>query len=860
MAPIESYFARLQDLFHQAHPLSGAARGVYLDRMCAGEPELRADLGALLGAHDEAGSFLESPVVETAITWERSPRPPAAAVERSLEGQVLAHYRLEERLAAGGMGVVYRASDIALGRQAAIKVLPHDFSPALYERLCSEGAACARLQHPAIATYYESGESGGTVFVAMEYVRGRTLRERLRAGPLPLPEALAVIECLLEALNHAHAAGVLHRDIKPENIVVTGDRTAKLLDFGIATLLGGGGQGGTVLPLAGASLAGTVGYMSPEQIRSEPLDVRSDVFQAAAVFYELLTGRPAFPGATTAERLAAVLTSTPQPIAGSPRAGPLNHVLSRALARDRSRRHPSVAALLSDLRQIGGGDGAATLPKTIAVLDFRNLIPADENEWMGSAMAESLAADLGGVADLMVMPRPRVLAASASITAAEVEPRAVATGSALGCRWILAGEYRRLGTAFQVSTLLVETPTGHVIGRDRFDGSVEQIFEVQDRIRATVCAYFDAGQSEGPAGPRPAVPAYECYARGRQVMARLERDGLRRARELFERAVAFHPNYALALAALAQIHGLTFTFTTDRADLEAALAFAERARAANPMLAEAEVWRGYALLRLRRYDEADAAFERSRQLDPRNMFGYYFAAGPTWTRDPDRAIRLQQQAIQLAPRAGNAWATLGGIYFGLSRYQEALSCFRRGAAVAGPDAMPVPGIQGYAAECLRRMGHLEEARGESLAGLDEVERTDHIYRDTVRVTCLFALGRAAFDQGDPAAARAAFGQAIAQLRGRVRMTAGGLLLVRLLAGMAVLGDRAAYDEACRRADRRDEFDFSWYWLCDEFLMYQELAHAARALGRATDEQRFLEHARAAGPTHPLGHPSSILAP
>ncbi|HET7746983.1 MAG TPA: serine/threonine-protein kinase, partial [Vicinamibacteria bacterium] len=245
--------------------------------------------------------------------------PGDQAVGPSPLGRTLGHYRLEARLGAGGMGEVFRARDVALGRPAALKLLPRTLSQDLRARLRREAEAVARLQHPAIATFYETGEEDDETFIAMECVQGTTLRERLRGGAMPVEEGLAVISCVLAALGHAHAAGFLHRDIKPENIMVTGPRTAKLLDFGLALPLGatdaaveesGSRPTGSVLTVAG-SVVGTIGYMAPEQIRNEVLDARVDVFQSGAVLYEMLTGQPAFPGRSPAERLAAILTRDP---------------------------------------------------------------------------------------------------------------------------------------------------------------------------------------------------------------------------------------------------------------------------------------------------------------------------------------------------------------------------------------------------------------------------------------------------------------------------------------------------------------------------------------------------------------------
>src|SRR5262245_12316954 len=183
-------------------------------------------------------------------------------------GRVLSHYRIEKPLGAGGMGEVFLARDLALGRPAAIKVLSSALTPDARARLFREAQACARLEHPAIATFYEAGEADGVAFLAMEYVTGETLRDRLRGGPLPLGKALAITGALLEALAHAHAAGVLHRDLKPENVMVTPDELGKLLDFGIARLLESGAAEDAAteaaLTAAGAVI-GTIGYMSPEQ-------------------------------------------------------------------------------------------------------------------------------------------------------------------------------------------------------------------------------------------------------------------------------------------------------------------------------------------------------------------------------------------------------------------------------------------------------------------------------------------------------------------------------------------------------------------------------------------------------------------
>ena len=210
------------------------------------------------------------------------------------------------------MATVFLARDLALARLVALKIVTGDVDPALRSRLLREAIASARLQHPAIATFYESGEIADVAFIAMEYVDGETLRDRLGRGSLRFEMVVAVGAILLEALHHAHLAGLLHRDIKPENVMLTPGGAPKLLDFGLARAASP--EAPTLPDLTRGGIAGTVGYMSPEQLAGQDLDVRSDLFAVGALLYEMLAGRPAFPGASVPERIAAILGRDPDPL------------------------------------------------------------------------------------------------------------------------------------------------------------------------------------------------------------------------------------------------------------------------------------------------------------------------------------------------------------------------------------------------------------------------------------------------------------------------------------------------------------------------------------------------------------------
>ena len=774
----------------------------------------------------------------------RGRNDPFASVEPNLQyssqrvpgliGRTISHYRVEKRLGAGGMGEVYLARDLALGRAAALKILPESFDASLKPRLLREGEASARLQHPAIATFYEAGDSDGFAFIAMEYVAGRTLRDRLAVdGPLPLGDAVSMTAELLEALGHAHAAGILHRDIKPENVMLTSERSAKLLDFGIAKLFASAGSEettGTALTAAGEVL-GTVGYMSPEQLKGSPLDARSDLFSLGAVLYEALSGQRAFPGNTAGERIAAILTRDPAPLPGADVPPEVRAVLSRALAREASQRYQSAAGFLSDLRKATAGEFVAALPDTLAVMDFENLSRNPEDDWIGSGIAESVASELARTPGLSVVAREKALKVRKALAAAA---DALDLGHALGCRWVLSGSYQRMGPALRLTFRLTEVATGHVVSSGKLDGKLDEIFQMQDRLASTTAALLDLTvPAAGPSRARN-LDAYEAYARGSRFFHQLAKGTFDQARELFEEAIAVDSGHAPALAGLAAVHAMRFTFTTDPAELQKSVGYARRSIAADAGLGEPHIWLGYSLWRQGSVEEAFEEERRAAELAPGNPFGPYFAG---WcrlsSRQADEAAPLFARAIEADAQHGWSWLGLGLSHLSVGRFAEARWSLEQAVALEkGHPQSPTAGVSGYLGECLRRQGDPAGARARCLEGLEAVEKSDHMYRDTFRGVCLCVLGRAALDQGDLPAARAAFSQAIAHLRGRPRALGGGHLLAQALAGLSRAGEGEQYFEEARRliGDRRG-FDYSYLWICSEEETRAEMSLAAAAVGR-----------------------------
>ena len=341
---------QIEILLDQAFDLSPDEQDVLLDTACAGDPDLRAEVKSLLAADADAGAFL-LPVGEFA------PELLADAIEEKEEddlvGRELGPYRLLREIGGGGMGTVYEAEDVRLGRRVAVKLLPPEYSRdrRAKERFLREARAASAVDHPNLCTVYDVGESGGRLYIVLAFYEGETLRERLRCGPLPLAEAREVAIQVARGLARAHEAGIIHRDIKPANVMLTRRGEVKILDFGIARLEGDEAS----LTRTGASW-GTPAYMSPEQARGDSVDARTDVWSLGVMLYEMVAGRRPFRGDSLEAVVSAILTREPEPLErGRPEvAAGLVRVVERALSKDPADRSASAAEMLADLAAEGG--------------------------------------------------------------------------------------------------------------------------------------------------------------------------------------------------------------------------------------------------------------------------------------------------------------------------------------------------------------------------------------------------------------------------------------------------------------------------------------------------------------------------
>src|SRR5687767_2768008 len=344
---------KVDEVLQAALDLPATERAALLAEVRTGDPELHQEALSLIEAHQEAGDFLEAPALETDAH---------VLLEADEPDREIGPYKIVNRLGKGGMGEVFLAQDRRLGRLVALKTLPSYFvsDDERLRRFQTEARAASALNHPNILTIYEVGESDGTHFIAAEYIEGHTLRELISAGDLTLREVLDITAELLAGLSAAHAAGIIHRDIKPENIMRRADGSIKILDFGIAKLMEVSSDETTASfahnQTQTGALMGTIGYVSPEQVRGLPVDSRTDIWSCGVVLHEMLTGERPFIGVTNADTIVAILDRPPAALFVSDSKvsalRQLQRIVSKALSKEAEERHRSAAEMLADLRTI----------------------------------------------------------------------------------------------------------------------------------------------------------------------------------------------------------------------------------------------------------------------------------------------------------------------------------------------------------------------------------------------------------------------------------------------------------------------------------------------------------------------------
>jgi len=618
-------------------------------------------------------------------------------------GRTLLHYRLVEQIGKGGMGVVWKAVDTVLDRRVAIKFLPAAFSEDA-ERLARfkrEARFLASLNHVNIAAIHGLHEVDGTNFLCMELVTGEDLAARLRSGPLPLEQALRVGRQITEALEATHTAGVIHRDLKPANISITADGKVKVLDFGLAKALAtpfADADSEATVSSAGSRVGmvmGTMAYMSPEQARGKPLDERSDIWAFGCVLYETLTGRAAFVGETGSDCLAAVLKEEPdwQAVPGeTPQS--VVQVLRRCLTKDAAGRPASmgeVREVLDAARGASDSTGSVVAAsdvsaggKSIAVLPFTNMSPDPEQEYFCEGIAEELILRLGQLEDLSVAARTSAFQFKGS----GFDLREV--GEQLDVETILEGSVRKAGNRLRITAQLVNVSNGYRLWSERYDRTMEDIFDIQDEIAESIVQRLEVAlrPAEKHVLQHPVarnVEAYDFYLRGRQYYYRWQRKGWEYAIEMYEKAIRSDPSFARAYSGIAEASVSLFLYVgRDEAMSRRADEASRRALELAPDLSEAHAARGQVVGWL--FDDPSAAakhFERAIELNPKLFENtFFFAQWLASEGDFPRAAGWYEKAIALRPDDYQAALLVPQVYKSLGRDEEAVAAYRRGMQVA----------------------------------------------------------------------------------------------------------------------------------------------------------------------------------
>ena len=655
-------------------------------------------------------------ISELQVNWALSP------------GDVLGHYRVIAPLGAGGMGQVFLAEDSRLGRKLALKVLAPQSLPSreLIERFDREARSVSALNHPNIITMYDTGQIGGTRFIATEFIEGKTLRSLLGQGRMDVRQSLEIAAQVAQALGAAHAAGVVHRDLKPENVMLRHDGYVKVLDFGLAKLSGIGSRPGhagddRTLETAAGIVMGTVQYMAPEQARGEESDARTDLFALGVVLYEMLAGTTPFTGATAADTIGALLRQEPPPIAEVPE--DVNRLVLTALRKDRSERYQSAPRLLDALRPaqraLESSVGTAapgepwtppltaserprlvahtpatqptartitpprrrhtrTTPRSLAVLPIASDREQPDHQYIAEGLTESL------INSLSQMPRLRVMARSTVVRCCHADandPRAI--GRELDVQAVLTGRLTQRGETFSMSAALIDVEDGSQLWGTILHRTSVDLFTLQAdlarELTAALSVRLTREQKQRLARRHTAnASAYRLYLRGRYLCNQRTRSALEEAQVLLDRAVTEDPHYALAYAALADCCSLLAASlrpssigSTIRQAREAAL----KSLALDDGLAEGHASLAFIAFRFDwDWPRAEAEFVRALALNPghaqtRQWHAMFLAA----RSHLDAALVEMRVALELDPLSLVVQTGIGRILHFARRFDEAIA-------------------------------------------------------------------------------------------------------------------------------------------------------------------------------------------
>jgi eukaryotic-like serine/threonine-protein kinase len=640
-------------------------------------------------------------------------------------GTELGQYKIGAPLGAGGMGEVYRAMDSRLDREVAIKVLPPQFAQdqARLARFEREAKAVAALSHPNILAIHDFDTEQGQTFAVMELLEGETLRNRLAHGAIPWRKAVEIAIAIADGLSAAHAKGIIHRDLKPENIFLTTPGWVKILDFGLArmelpTLPSGDAPTGTYHPAQTeiGTILGTVGYMSPEQVRGKEADAKSDIFSLGCLLHEMVTGQRAFSRETSVETMTAILHDEPPDLADSGKKIPLElqRIIQHCLEKNPASRFHSAHDLAFALRAIQPDSkvqergtpkgivwGAAALAlatiaalglwlnsrrplpgpigafESVAVLPFENLTGDTKAEPLSDGIADHLSINLSQLRDRDFKVTP--FTSASRFRGPKIDLKAA--GSALGVQTVVTGKLYQEGENLSISVALSDARADNLIWGQQFRGKRSEILALQDEIAKGLVAHLglqlsDADQQRLLKHHTENPTAYLLYQEGMYHWHKFREESLHTAIDYFQRALKIDPQFARAHEGLGRCYGNQDAFSVppkesqprDKAALQKALEL-------DNTLAEAHVGMGnYYMFYEHNWSAAESSFKEALRLNPRladahHVYGFYLAA----TGQTEQAIAELKTAKELDSQAPIRSAGLGHVLFCARQYDQQLA-------------------------------------------------------------------------------------------------------------------------------------------------------------------------------------------
>ena len=681
-------------------------------------------------------------------------------------GQTLGRYRIVRKIGEGGMGVVYLAHDERLDREVALKVLPPGLlsDESVRNRFRKEALALAKLNHPNIATIHDFDSQSEVDFLITEYIAGKTLSDMLLESPLEQKEIVRIGIQLCEGLAAAHEHNVVHRDLKPSNLRVTPEGRLKILDFGLARLLRPAGDTDLTQSVSDTrSLAGTIPYMSPEQLRGEQADPRNDIYAAGVVFYEMACGQRPFPQTQSAELIAAILNSTP------PSPSSINQNISanfdavvlKAIAKQPAKRYQSATAVMLDLEQIGSSRQESLIPsrvwrmrrwvavliciaavlasalfwgrgllhwpharpayvrqtfsgipapsqgKYLAILPFKiSGEDAPVREYLADGLSEALSARLLRLKDLRVASQTAVARASDKDSLEK-------TARKLGVNLIVQGTIQAdIGSKLEVTVSLIDPANGKQLWNQQFTGSPKDLLVLEDQILGQLVVALQVNPSKEELiqmvdRPTKDENAYLLYLRGRQALRGSDIAGsAQSAIEFFKQAIREDSGFALAFVGLADANLILYKEDKDPRSTRKALAAAQRAEQLNDNLPEVHFCLGTIYLKTGKTAQAVAELKRGLQLSPNSDEGY-FRLGNAYldSGQKQEAIATYKKAIGVNPYSWSNHIALGNAYYSMGEIEKALQEYKR---VTELEPENVPGWDNLGNAYLR-LGRYEES-------------------------------------------------------------------------------------------------------------------------------------------------------